>query len=736
MCCSIVLRKEWELYIEKERPMALINFDEALWGSVEGIELCDAGEPGNTLTDPSLGISFIIAEGSMEVMRSSGNRFLFFSCVDCSDTVHATTTLVIRFDTPHQYVRFRIYPDPVGSAIMVVNYYREYGATDLLDSRSVPIAYMTPAEIVYSSSEPIRELTIRTEAAENRLYEIEFYESIAEIGHDVALVLDGSGSMGSQNKWGAMIEAADIFYDLYAEFGGPTDGFGAVRFRWECTETLAGDQTTAQPSFNQLSVPVDIPALYASDSPDGCTPIGEGIIRAAGMVAGGGNLSKHLLLLTDGKNNRGRTVTAASGDTALDGVTVHTLGLGSGVHIDPVEIGAIVTDHGGVFRQTVHTSEVLDFFAQTLGDMLGKVESAVITDDTATIAPGTSKAVFLIAWDDPAVSYDFDLIAPSGDVVDHSSLPTLPGITISYFPKTTGNAHAYFVVEGDVEGVWQFHNRPTDVHAIALEDLELRIQWVVTPQLGFTGRPIDLEARITYRGRPYEGKVSVTATVTRPDEAQGDLLAKDLRKKPVPTQPAGDSSQRSQIISAVLGRYERQDFLFKSIPGLAFERVESGSYRLKFTDTDNDGVYRFDLKAEGRDEKGNLLFARRSTRFCTLIQDIDGDRTETQIELLEKDLYRVVVTPMTKTGNYIGPFLADHLSVQSTQGKRVGRLRDNLDGSYTQLIQTRGAVPRDISIGVLNMSVPIGGVSSQPTDRLPWILVIILLVLLILFWLL
>lgn len=712
--------------------MTLIDFEDAAWGQVEGIELCDTGGPGNTLEESNLGISFIIGEGSMEVLTSSGDRFLFFSRVDCSDTIHATTTLVIRFDAPQQYVRFRIYPDPVGSATMTVNYYREYGKTDLRDSRSVPINYLTTAEVTYSSSEPIKELTIRTEAAENRFYEIEFYESLADIQHDIALVLDGSGSMSAQNKWGAMIEAADIFHDLYNEFGDPSDGFGAVRFRWDCGDSLSGDETTSQPSLNPLSTSVDVPALYASDSPDGCTPIGEGTVQAANMVAGGGNPAKHLLLLTDGKNNRGRSVPNASNDQGLDGVSVHTLGLGSGVHIDPVEITSIATDHAGKFRQTTNPSEVLDFFAESLGEMLGKVEIAAISGGTATIAPGTSKAVFLIAWDDPTQSQDFDLIAPSGDVVDHANPPNLQGINMAYHPSGSGSAHAYFVVEGSIEGDWQFHNTPSGVDTIALEDLDLRIQWSATPQLGMTGQPIDLEARLTYQGEPYQGDVTVTADVTHPDEAQGDLLAKELRQNPVSAKPRGDTSQRGRIISEVLERYDREDFLFESTPDLTFESTGDGVFHLQFTDTDYDGVYRFDLRAEGRDENGDLLFARRATRFCTLISNIDGSQTDTQVASADENLYRVVVTPRTPSGNFVGPFLADHLTVQSTQGTAVGRVQDNLDGSYTQLVQTSGVAPQDVAIGVQNRTIPVGGPSTLTRDRLPWILVIVLLVLLVL----
>jgi hypothetical protein len=456
------------------------------------------------------------------------------------------------------------------------------------------------------------------------------------------------------------------------------------------------------------------------------------------MASGGGNPAKHLLLLTDGKNNRGRSVADASNASALNGVTVHTLGLGSGVHIDPVEITTIATDHGGTFRRTESPSEVLDFFAETLGDMLGTVEIAAISGGTATVAPGTSKAVFLIAWDDPTTGHDFDLETPDGTTVDHANIPNLQGINVSYHPSTSDSAHAYFVVDGSISGDWQLRNTPSGVDTIALEDLDLRIQWSARPQFGVTGPPIELEARVTYQGDPYQGDVTVTADVTRPDEAQGDLLAESLRDDPVSVTPKGDTSQRERVVSSVLERTGRDGFRYASTPDLTFDDEGDGVHRLSFTDTDYDGVYRFDLRAEGRDEAGDRVFARRATRFCTLIPDIDGGRTTTEIEQVDGGLYRVGIVPRTSTGEFVGPFLADLLTVQSTRGTAVGELDDELDGSYTQIVRTDGAEPSDVSVGVRGRTIPVDrpsdGSDDGPVDRsdsrLPWLLVVLLLILL------
>lgn len=722
--------------------MARVDFQDRQWAAVEEVKLCHDGQ--NTLTDQQDGVEFIIGEGNMEVFDPDPSygpdpsRLLFFTPKECDKSYQASSPiarLVIRFNTPQQHVRVSMSSDQ--GPDRTVNFYREHNATDLRESRGVPIRFRQGVEIVYSSTEAIKELTITTKAPENSLYELEFYESFADIQHDIALALDGSGSMSAQNKWESMIEAADIFHDLYSEVGDGSDEFGAVRFRWDCGNNAGGDETARKPSLNTLSSGVDIPATYENDSPSDCTPIGEGTVQAADMVGRGDNPANHVLLLTDGKNNRGRSVRAASRARNLHGVTVHTLGLGTGDHhIDPDEINKLATDHGGQFRQTNEPQELLDFFAESLGDMVGDVELATIQNGTVTVAPGTDTAVFLIAWDDPADEYDFDLTAPDGTLVDHTT-SSLQDITVSYHESTSRTAHAYFVVDGDIQGDWQFRNTPASARTLAVEDLDLQVEWSVTPQLDVTGTPIDLEARVTYQGEPFTGDVTVTADASRPDEAQGDLLAEQLRSNPVSVAPKGDTSQRGRIISTVLERMGREGFQRASAPDLTFEAGDEGRHRLTFTDTAYDGVYRFDLRAVGTDEDGNRLFARRATRFCTLIPAIDGSETTTSVEPVEDNLYQVSLTPRTADGKFAGPFLADQLMIQTLQGSTVGDLVDNHDGSYTQLVRTDGTEPEEIAVMVQNRKIPVERPPEpepepEPSrDHLPWLLVLVLAALVI-----
>ncbi len=667
--------------------MSLVNFDSAEWGSVVDVELCDSGGPGNTLSDPVNGVDFVIVEGKMAITNSSSGsgRFLFASQISCDGTINPKMRLVIRFANPQQYVRFGT--DWDWPTDMVLRYYEDHSATNQTEFRRVADVFGGWQQVVYNRpSQPIREMVIETEAPENILDNFEFYESASDIGHDIALALDGSGSMANNNKWSAMVEAADIFHDIYKIVGNDDDGFGGVRFRWDCSNPVGGNQTISQPAFANLGSGVDIPSLFAADSPSSCTPIGTGVLQAASMVAAGTNEAKHILLLTDGKNNRGIPVSSLAGDPSLHGLTLHTIGLGTGAHIDPVEISSLADSNGGSFRQTTDPSDILEFFSQILCEMIDKAEMATVTGDDVIIAPGTDKAIFLIAWDDPTANHNFNIVTPDGVTIEYATPTPPPGMSIDYYPKTAESAHAYFVVEGSaLDGVWQFNSVPALASRLAIEDLGLRIEWNVSHQYGLTHQPITIQAQITQDDKPYTGNASIHAQVTLPEEHQGHFIASQMRKHAIKPKTSGDVSFRAQAISAILQANDLKDFRYSTQRDLRFDNLGDGLYQLVFDRTEFDGMYRFDIKATGTNRDDEPLFARHINRSVVLTTHVSGVH-ETKWEHIDKKLSRLTFTPISTKHIMAGPFFSDQIKL-SVGGKTLShRITDNFDGSYTAIV--------------------------------------------------
>lgn len=694
-------------------PLQTISFEESRFDQVEGIVLCDQGTDNTFDDSANTGAKFIIVSGTMAVLllQSRRDRFLFFTRFpngsDCPERENGK--LRIEFDSPQVFVRFNLSTDFVGPDVpMLVNFFADLTATNLIRSVSLTFTSFTNPVTYNEPNDPVRVVVISTRFAENILDNLSFSDTPEAGRHDVAIAFDGSGSMAAQDKWRSMIEAGDIFVDLYSALGDPADTFGGVLFRWDCARVTDGSLIVDHPTSAPLSSAVDLPTLFAVDTPQGCTPIGEGVVSAAAMVNAGVNGGKSVLLLTDGINNRGRPVSTASTNDALDTVTVHTIGIGSGAAIDPVAIAALAESHGGNFQQTTNPAELLDYFARSLGQILGKAEFAVVQpDDTVFIASGTTRAVFLIAWDPAATSADFDLRHPDGTVIDHTAPAAPAGITARYVGAGANSFHAFFVVDGaDLGGAWAFVGAPTAAHRIVVEDLALRIQWSLAPKLGLTGTDIVVRARITNRGEPFRAKAKVSAVVTSPDASTGDILAQGGRNLGASSGRAPDRNLRAIVAARGMKLLGHKDVPTRLSARLPFRSLGDGEYELRFRDTNLDGIYRFELQAQSTDEKNR--FHRGTTLFSVLVsRPAEG---AARLQSLGNGLYRAVLKLVRADKKSVGPFLAPYLVFRTSHGKLSGRIKDHLDGTYSQLLAWDGKGKPQVTVEILGW--PIAGSSK------------------------
>jgi hypothetical protein len=596
------------------------------------------------------------------------NRHLFFSNIGTTgciaDVINAR--LFIQFSAPQQFVSFRLTSDFIGAGAVpvLVNFFAAHNAAPGTQIQSMSFSFGDlPATVTFSSAaQTVMEIRISTRSAENTLDDLQFSDTVPVSLRDVAAAFDGSGSMAAQGKWQAMIEAGTLFYDLYKALGDPADTFGGVLFRASGTQAFGSIQITQRPAVGPLSTGVNLPSLFAADSPQGFTPIGEGVVAAGAMVQGGSNPGKAVVLLTDGINNRGRSIADAGASAELQDVTVHVIGLGSEAQIDPAAITQLAVDKDGLFRQTTNPAELGDFFAQVLSDILGKAEMAAVVGDQVEIASGTPKAVFLVAWDVGAAPIDFDLQAPDGTIFGFAAPP--PGTT--YHGAGGLSFHSFFVVNGtDLAGTWSFVNVPASARRLVLEDLSLRVHWSISPKLGLTGEPIVVRARITQDGQPYGGKAEIRARVSSPAGSTGEILAAGGKgfKKPV---LQADPNVRSAVAAKGLQAFGLKELPDRQLASKTFKRTGTGMYELVFTSTELDGIYRFDLEAEGRTSK--TAFHRRLSLFSVLVSAPADRAGTTRLFPVSKGVFRVEVTPLTRNKRPIGPFLGNWIQLNASQG--------------------------------------------------------------------
>jgi Ca-activated chloride channel family protein len=145
-------------------------------------------------------------------------------------------------------------------------------------------------------------------------------QDISIEGIDIVMALDISGSMLAEdfkpNRLAASKEVASEFIE-----GRPTDRIGLVIFSGECFTQcpLTTDHAILRNLFDQVE----------SGMIEDGTAMGDGLATAVNRLRGSKAISKVVILLTDGINNKGSMDPLSAAEAAkLFGVRVYTIGVG------------------------------------------------------------------------------------------------------------------------------------------------------------------------------------------------------------------------------------------------------------------------------------------------------------------------------------------------------------------------------------------------------------------------
>lgn len=552
---------------------------------------------------------------------------------------------------------------------------------------------------------------------------------------DVVFVLDGSGSMLLEGKWDAAKDATVLFYDLQKELRHPLfhDRYSGVVFRW----SGGVDDSVALPpgGLREMTEPLTV-SSFDPYTPVGSylTPIGHGLelgVSELDLASPESFYSdKYLVLLSDGKHNRG--IDPLDVDIP-EGVQVHAVGLGDD-SIEPATIENIALGSGGQFRISPSPRETEEFFLQILAETSWKLQTVPVTGTEVPI--DQDRAVFIAVWDDPAVSVSFDLDPPgAGPNLTPTALDGYPPMVCSHDAPDPGETHAFYSctdVPDDLLGTWEFVNLHDEDGPVDLADLLLTV--VEDPRViaGFaiddaehaTGDPLVLTARITEDERPLTGLTEVTAELIRaPDLAVGTAMAQNEPPPGYPSDPppGADRTLWSHYLLGVLETLQLDGVPQTGGPtirlrddGTGLDAEEGdGIYTGVFRDTRNEGSYTFRFVGRGVDGAG-VTFARTATlstfvRFApspqaseVTIVSVTGRPDSDQLSAV------VRVTPRDRFGAYLGPLRDEQIDAWTTEGRVLPDLADRRDGSYElTLVYPRGSSPQ-LTVVVGNTIVTAG----------------------------
>ncbi len=179
------------------------------------------------------------------------------------------------------------------------------------------------------------------------------------IDRDIALVLDVSGSMASNGRFKALSNALDVFL---AELDETPQRENLSLTVYSTTERKVQELT---PDLNQIR------EAFANEGPGGFTGIGQGLETGLDSILNDPNARpfalKSIIVMTDGRQNRGISPELVAPRARDAGVVVHTITFGRGAN---EELMAEVADiAGGIHLHAKNNPELIEAF-QTIAKQL------------------------------------------------------------------------------------------------------------------------------------------------------------------------------------------------------------------------------------------------------------------------------------------------------------------------------------------------------------------------------
>jgi len=568
--------------------------------------------------------------------------------------------------------------------------------------------------------------------------------------------------------------------------------FASVRTDIGAETVTCGDCTTI-PASGSAGTPTGIPVNWNG------TPTRNGLDVAKTMLttaSGSASRSKIIVLLSDGAWNMSgdpADPTYLAGFNSA-GIKIYTIGMGTGAdnvnHASLQDIsirtgvGSAANPIGFTSYNLGDTSEtnLIPQFEKILGDM---VSLDFVSDPQGVIAPGgTNTHNFAVTSHDSQISVTLSWESSQTNLLQLEVIP--PGGS-PIGPNDSGNGYHNVTLgrrilaaspgqwtirvgrRGQRPGVSGSPSGPLAYNYSVLIKSNLIMRVSTNRDRYSTGGEMILEARLVEANRRLPG-AKVTARLTRPESGIGNW---HLQHKV-------EASQLADVPKTISGEpltaVDKKNFVLLqqqhvALPGETTEPAVTlndlgqrpdqfagdGIYTGRLTGFPVPGVYDITIVADGTAATGEVYHREAFLQeHVELFFDAGLIASHTKIvgleisplfpaelrELLSVDppagfVRRMVVfTPQDARGNYWGPGQSRNIKFNVSNAQAIGNPVDNLDGSYTQVIQFRSGTTPTVTVnvgagGVNVMGGPIREAVESSRFRYLWWLLILLLIIVV-----
>ena len=596
----------------------------------------------------------------------------------------------------------------------------------------------------------------------------------------IALSLDLSGSMntnysGSNTRLDIAKQKAMLFANLvepgnylgiYSFATGNTTGaYASTSFTADYIGTDDNPYTVTLGDTAEVSamgeVTGDINDLFtifghiAAQTHHGCTPVGQGLLRAKeGLesISSSSALtpSKAIVIFSDGMQNIAPFVGTSPGYTCggasytnIDaektfkdnGITIYSIFFDSSLGFGYNMMNDIQNQTGGDF--VYGTATELDLAAVYFA-IRGMVDDMVYLKEkgvTSLKGPwpqfeinfddAVKEATVAVAWElgngETEVTIDRRQKGNTQWIEYHDPFNTPTLMEANNNPNIQRSFKVFRFVPG-INTTWEFRvrqlsrneNQTPYTAAVFADTVYAQIK-ASLDNVGFaTGKPLPMYVDLRAGGYPVIN-ANVNATVRVPTRSFSSTLRNYYKRFRPGTDP--DTNRSTSILQQLkkfLKEEEKSDqiYVYKDVPvtlsdnGMGADKVKGDGIYSGMLTGDNThiaGDYQVTFTATGALPSGKTF--ERSTKLSALCNvgpvDINKSGLEMSISQPQKDgsrLATITILPTDSYGNAAFPGSAGKIKIKTSQGTLIGGVVDNQDSSFTQQIALKPGETADVEV--------------------------------------
>jgi hypothetical protein len=593
-------------------------------------------------------------------------------------------------------------------------------------------------------------------------------------------------------------EAAYPFMELLNDHANSRVDFGITAFPphpWDhsvgCNGQVVTPMTQVDDTSTSNAITTTIPGLVA----EGNTPLLAGLDTALGTF--GTEAPRTIVLLSDGYHNC-PSISGAS-DPAVDTVIsnlnasstrVYTIGFGRPTDIDHPLLNRLAVDTEGEFYdvttpgfdpatwspatdlQATYKAILVDALGlETAADPMGVIDAGKTATREVKINEYDNRVSVFLSWQTPHENR-LALRVKTSDGLNIPVTVATPGMSFHQgktykivtlyreFLQSAGKVGPNpWVLEIDARDLDQGEREHYQYSVIV--DSGLTMDVALDKEKYWVGDAIMLQAKLTANRQPVTGLSDIRVRISKPEDGFGNWFAlnkvsnDELRK--IPSNRNGETLspiQRKAIYLndvrkiAAPGRLTPNEVRLYDDGSHGDVLAGDGVYTNTITDTGKEGTYAFHIYASGPTDGGNG-FDRDAFLQKYLVPRVSAEHIAiTGVQLKSDDpkfkRYELRITPQDAFGNYLGPRYAGSIALKTKPEVRLEQLNDNLDGSYSQILDLPESINvNDVEISLTaqdaKLSFALGDKVEKPgiPNLTVWLIVLVLIVLalvLVLMW--